>query len=174
MNWQEIVHSRTLDSKTGEPFSACHFCGKSLNHGDFYVIAKAFDKGRLVMEAVQCLACQQNASGYISAQSAENIQLFAGKRFVKYMEQDDFSGTYEPVEVKCLFTDEELSVYDSVELYSMHMPWSGDQPYFFVGPTAIEMMSDLLSEETRKFWERYMEQLDPVSPEHVLSPMFLK
>jgi len=171
MSFRDIFEGRNLSAKTGEPLTICQFCSKPLAESDFYVIAKAYNKGRLSVEAVQCLECQEKASGYISQQSTENIQLYAGRRFKKYMEQPT---DVDPVEPTCLFTGEELFIHDDFELYSVHLPWDAQQMYFLIGPTAVEQMSDLLSEETRKFWEKYMELLDPVSPEHVLSPMFLR
>ena len=163
-----------LRQKNGLPFGTCDFCGKKLEFESAYVIAKAFEKGRLGMEAVQCFSCQENASGYVSNQSAENLQLYAGRRFAKFMERDAQEGDSSALVRKCLFTGEDLSMNDSFELYTLHLPMTHDNPCFLVGPTAVEQMGELLSEETRKFWDNYIQQIEPISPEWVISPLFLR
>jgi len=175
MNFSELSENRLSHHANGTPFDRCDFCSKPLEPGDFFVIAKAFEHGKLVMEAAQCLACQKDSSGYVSEQSAENLQLYAGRRFQAFLERNLESDPLEdlPFVPECLFTGEALTTSDQFECYTLHAPWDTSNPCFLVGPTAIEQMSELLSEETRKFWDSYIEQIEPVSPDWVISPMFL-
>lgn len=172
MSFFEIFEGRDRRQKDGSFFDTCDFCGRPLGPDDIFVIAKAFDKGALAMEAVQCLACQEKTEGYISEQSAENLQLYAGRRFRAFMENNVSDSGKLPYPEQCLFTGEELESRDSFELYSMHMPYQSESIFFLVGPTAVEQMSELLSEETRRFWESYMDQIQPVTPDRILSPLF--
>jgi len=111
---------------------------------------------------------------YASEQSMENIALYGGRRFKQFMQDPTQRDLYYLEDPSCLITGESLVPADAFELHSFNIPGGGvDENYIFVGPTAMEQMSELLSEETRKSWGRYTESLVPDSPDLVVSPMFL-
>ena len=74
----------------------------------------------------------------------------------------------------CLITGEALTRSESFELYHFNLPGGPleDNNFVFVGPTALEQMTELLSKETRDSWGRYTEQLMPDAPDMSISPMF--
>jgi hypothetical protein len=142
---------------------------------DFYTIAKAYNKGKLVMEAVQCFSCQMASKDYASEQSIENIMLYSGRRFNEFLQDPIQRRLYHLEDPSCLVTREDLSPGDTFEIYCFNVPGSGmnDENFVFIGPTAIEQMGELLSKETKDSWGRFTENLSPDTPDIVVSPMFM-
>jgi len=173
-SFDEIIGNRTICSKTREPFRVCSVCELAIAPEDYFVIAKAFQDGKILLEAVQCFSCQNESQSYASEQSLENIMLYSGRRFNAYIRDPIERKLYHLEEPSCLITGEELQIRNSFELYHFNIPGVGlgEDNFVLVGPTAIEQMSDLLSKETRESWGRFTEQLIPDSPELVISPMF--
>ncbi len=153
----------------------CNSCSKKLDPNDLYVIAKAYHRGQCVLEAVQCFNCQVESRDYASEQSMENIMLYSGRRFNQFVSDVEQRELYHLEEPSCLITGELLEPQDAFELYSFNIPGSGlcEDNFLFVGPTAMEQMSELLSEETRKSWGRFIEDLSPDMPEIIISPLFI-
>jgi len=171
--FDEILNNR-LHTHDGETFTQCQMCSRALTEDDFYLIAKAYDRGRLVLETAQCFACQLRIRSNISEQSQENLQLYGGRSMTEFFTEPFAKQFYYLGEPSCLITSEVLAVDGMFELYTLCSPSIGDgDDYFLIGPTAIEQMSELLSKETRKTWERFLEDLDPDLPEVVVSPMFV-
>jgi hypothetical protein len=170
----EIINDRTRNDHTKEELVHCSVCGSKLEAMDMYVIAKAYHDGKCILEAVQCVDCQLEARDYVSEQSLENITLYSGRRFNEFVQDPMQRRLYHLEDPSCLITGETLMPNDSFEIYSFNIPGAqlDDHNFLFVGPTAIEQMSELLSEETRRSWERYTDTLVPDSPEIVISPMF--
>ena len=169
----EIIEARTRSGRNGEALDTCNTCHRKMGPGDVFVVCKAYDRGNGVLEAVQCFDCQGETRDYVSEQSMENLMLYGGRRVNEFLEDPQRRELYHLEEPSCLITGEELLTSDSFELYTFFMPGAGDsENYILIGPTAIEQMSELLSEETRKSWERFTESLAPDSPERVISPMF--
>lgn len=173
--FDQLITSRMLNSKTGEPLGKCSVCEALLESHDYYVIAKAFSKGDVAMEAVQCFACQMASKEYASEQSIENAMLYSGRRFNAYLQDSIQRKLYHLEDPNCLITSEPLSRTDDFVLYTFNIPGAGldENNFIFVGPTAMEQMTELLSKETREAWERYSENFSPDSPEIVVSPMFI-
>lgn len=138
-----------------------------------FVVCKAYDHGKNVLEAVQCFDCQLETREHVSEQSMENLMLYGGRRINEFLEDPSRREMYHLNQPACVITGEELTPNDSFELYTFHMPGTTEgEDYLMVGPTAMEQMSELLSEETRRSWERFTESLSPDSPEKVITPMF--
>ena len=175
VNFNEIIRNRAFSDRTKALFTVCSVCEQPLSQNELYVIAKAYQNGRCIMEAVQCLPCQMESRGYASEQSMENVMLYSGRRFNEFLQDGYKRETYHLQEPCCLITGEELSPMDSFELYCFNIPDSGlsEDNFLFVGPTAMEQMNELLSEETRKSWGRFIENLAPESPDIVVSPIFI-
>ncbi len=174
-SFYEIIQNRTLYDRTGQPIDSCNTCAVKLEEKVVYIIAKAYMRGKAIMETAQCINCQMDAHGYASEQSLENIMLYSGRRFSDYIRKPESRESYHLEEPSCLITGEILEPNDSFEIYHFNLPDAGlnDQDYLFVGPTAMEQMTELLSRETRKSWGRYLEEITPDSPEKVISPIFM-
>jgi len=174
-SFSEIIQKRTISEATGLDFVRCSVCDQALRPDEFYVVAKAFDHGRIALEAAQCISCQMDSKQYASEQSMENIMLYSGRRFQEFMHDTLKREVYHLEDPSCLITGELLSPNDSFELYSFNVPGvhMEEKNYLFIGPTAMEQMSELLSQETRKSWGRFTESLAPQTPDIVVSPMFL-
>lgn len=174
-SFDQIIANRLLTEKEKEPLEQCSGCDQQMTEHDFYVVAKAFDKGKPILEAVQCAECQMNSKNYTSEQSMENIMLYSGRRFNEFIQDPIQRKVYHLQDPQCLFTGEELEANDTFEIYSFHIPGDmlGDENFVFIGPAAMDQMSELLSEETRKSWGRFLETLTPQSPDRILSPLFM-
>ena len=174
-SFYEIIRKRSISEATAEAFSCCSICDMPLNTDEFFVVAKAYDKGRIALEAAQCISCQMDSKQYASEQSMENIMLYSGRRFQEFLHDPIKRKVYHLEEPSCLITGELLAPGDSFELYNFNVPGAelDDDNFLFIGPTAMEQMSDLLSQETRKSWGRFTESLAPETPDIVVSPMFL-
>ena len=174
-SFYEIISNRTTSDRSHDPLSHCSVCEKTLHDADTFVIAKAYHRGQCVMEAVQCFSCQLDSQEYASEQSMENIMLYSGRRFNQFMQDRDCRENYHLEDPSCLITGEILTPYESFEIYNFNLPGAGlgDENFLFVGPTAMEQMTELLSEQTRKSWGRFIETLSPDAPEIIVSPMFI-
>lgn len=176
VSFYQIIEKRRLSSRDGEPLVHCSTCAQGLGPDDYFLIAKAFHRGECAMEAVQCMQCQTEAANYVSEQSAENIMLYCGRRFNAFLMNSQERDIYHLQDPSCLITGEDLEPGGDFEMYCFNVPDIDfrDNDFLFVGPTAIEQMSELLSEETRRSWGRYLEELSPSTPDIVVSPMFMR
>ena len=174
MSFEEIITKRGLSEKTGTPFTHCSLCEQELATYDSFLTAKAYSSGACVLDAAQCFRCQ-SSSGYVSEQSMENLSLYAGRRFKTFLADRLERKMYHLQDPSCLVTGEELKLGDHFELYTLHVPGIDDSEnnFFFVGPTAMEQMSELLSEETRKSWGDFMDKITPQTPDVIISPLFI-
>lgn len=174
-NFDKIIANRTLSDRNGKPLRKCSVCETLLLDTDYFTIAKAYSKGKAILEALQCFSCQMNSKSYASAQSMENIMLYSGRRFNEFIQDSIQRRLYHLQDPACLITGEELDPHDTFELYTFNIPGSGldDHNFLLIGPTAVEQMSELLSRETRESWGRFTDRLAPDMPDVYVSPMFL-
>ena len=170
----QIIHNRTISDRSGQPLRRCSLCERDLESHEPYVIAKAYHAGKNVIETVQCLECRVEPSEYASEQSIENIMLYSGRRFQEFLQDRIKRRVYHLEDPTCLITSEPIQLADTFELYTFNLPGAGldEDNFLLVGPTAMEQMSELLSEETRKSWGRYLETVSPDMPEIIISPVF--
>ncbi|MCB1042889.1 MAG: hypothetical protein KDC35_08115 [Acidobacteria bacterium] len=172
MWFEELIHQR-MQNRDGTPLASCGSCNRSLASHDLFVVAKAFDKGRCVLETAQCHVCLHSLQSYLSDQSRENLMLYRGKRFNAYMTDEAARQSYYQQDPTCIITGELITSQETFELYAVHTgEFQSDENYFFVGSIAIEQMSELLSEETRNHWQRFLNQLDPTGPEVIVPSFF--
>lgn len=175
LNFMNIISQRDSSDRSGKPLRTCSVCEGILSDQDFFTIAKAYASGRLALEAVQCFSCQMTNKDYASEQSLENIMLYSGRRFNQFLQDSVSRKVYHLEDPSCLITGEDLSPGDNFELYTFNVPGAGlaEDNFLFVGPTAMEQMSELLSKETRESWGRFTEKISPDVPDLVVSPMFI-
>lgn len=173
-SFDDIIYNRVNSDQTGKPFITCSMCDTELTSADLFVVAKAYHRAKCVIETVQCLACQMESRGYASEQSTENIMLYSGRRFNQFIKDPIQRKLYHIEDPNCLISGEALKMSDTFELYSFNLPGGDldDNNFLFVGPTAIEQMAELLSEETRRSWGRRVEEMAPDCPEIIISPVF--
>lgn len=173
--FEKVIFHRYANDESGTVLNACSSCGRKLFDYDSFLIAKAYQQGRCAMMSVQCVKCQENSQQYASEQSYENLKLYSGRRFREFVEDPIKRKVYHLEEPSCLITGEVLKVEDPFELYCFHLPFSDfdDHDYLLIGPTAVEQLNELISEETRRQWGKYLETLSPKNPDMVLSPFFI-
>jgi hypothetical protein len=172
--FDDIISNRQCSEAEKHPLNQCSVCNNHLSEKDYFVVSKAFHQGKAILEAVQCLPCQMDSRSHTSEQSMENIMLYSGRRFNAFIQDPIQRKVYHLQDPSCLITGEGLQPTDSFELYSFHIPGAnlGDENFLFIGPTAMDQMGELLSEETRKSWGKFIETLMPQSPDRIPSPMF--
>lgn len=171
--FDEIIKNRRVSSFSGKPLMVCQTCAREMTPGEVFLIAKAFSSKKCVMETVQCLECQTDVQQGLSERSKENLRLYGGRRLREFFEDPLARQFYYLEEPSCVITTERIADTDTFELYTVNPSFSEAEDYFFVGPTAVEQMADLLSEQTRKNWERFLESIQPKNPEIVLSPFWV-
>ena len=71
--FDDIIFTRTINLREQKDIDSCAMCGRPLGPDTFYVIAKAFQDGKPLMESAQCFQCQAESQNYASEQSMENI-----------------------------------------------------------------------------------------------------
>lgn len=173
-NLDAIIGNRLNSDRSGEAFRKCSLCDRQLGPEDHFVIAKAYGNGKSLLETVQCLGCRMEPQEYASEQSIENIMLYSGRRFQEFLQDSLYRKLYFLEDPSCLITKEPIASKDAFELYTFNLPGSGlevESNYILVGPTAMEQMSELLSEETRREWGKYLETIAPEMPDIIISPV---
>lgn len=170
----DIIYNRLKSDQSGETLRHCSLCNRELEAADQFVIAKAYANGKSVLETVQCIGCRMEPQEYASEQSMENMMLYSGRRFQEFLSDSLTRKMYFLEDPSCLITSEPIANRDSFELYTFNLPGSGleeDNNYILLGPTAMEQMSELLSEETRREWGKYLETVAPDMPDIKISPV---
>jgi hypothetical protein len=174
MQLDQIINNRLRSDRSGEELRSCSLCQRKLDPSDHFVIAKAYGNGKSLLETVQCLGCRMEPQEYASEQSMENIMLYSGRRFQEFLTDRLRRKLYFLEDPSCLITSEPIASKESFELYTFNLPGSGleeESNYIMVGPTAMEQMSELLSEETRREWGKYLETIAPDMPNLKISPV---
>lgn len=174
MSLDKLIQNRRLHQREETLINHCSSCTKELTDQDVYIISKAYDKGRCVLEVAHCLVCQSQLRFYLSEQSMTNIQLYRGRRFEAFMTDPLARRAYYLQDPSCAITGEEIDANASFELHTLNGgPFNQDEEdYFFVGETALEQMTELLSEETKRNYQNFLDQLDPTSPEVIVPSLF--
>ncbi len=174
LSLDEFIHRRQNYERSLEPINRCGTCSNDLSAEDIFIVAKAYDKGRCILETAQCLSCQMQLRHFVSEQSMENLQLYKGRRFEAFTTDPFARRAYFLEDPTCIITGEEIEKNGTFEIYTLNGGSFGDpdENYFFVGGTAIEQMTGLLSEETRRHWEGFLSDLQPSSPEVIVPTLF--
>lgn len=174
MDFDDIIAKRLICERDERPFDCCDTCERPLKDVAMAMVAKGYDRGHLLYETAQCLECQQQYADQISEQSSENMRCYAQSRMLAFLENPQQRQFYQLQEPCCLLTGERLKLQEGFELYTILGAPSGDEPFFFVGPTAMEQLFDLMSKETKEIWGQFMDSLDPALGEHRPSPLLLR
>jgi len=147
----EILHS----FYEGRPFVTCTRCGESLEHfEEGYRISKNFKLGEVILESAFCLPCLTAMFEETSTESREAIERFHEQhaREVPGFEECAFCETrFEEV------ADEEYGLIGICQGLSLH-------DSALICQTCSDRISELLSEETRRTWDRFREENFPGPP----------
>lgn len=147
----EVLYSLYED----RPFRTCTRCGESLIHfAEGFRISKNFRRGETILEYAMCMPC---LTRMIDEMSEESKQRHAEYQAEHYRGVSGFD--------ECALCEEtRLEVRDGE--YGLIGVCQGDQmgDSAMVCVNCMETMAELMSEETRRTWERFREENFPGVP----------
>lgn len=147
----DILHSFYED----RPFVSCTRCGESLAHfTDGYRISKNFKRGEVVMEYALCMPCLTRMLEEASEESKASLAEFQAKHF------RDISGFDE-----CALCDRTRAQVRNEEFGLVGVcQGSRMMDSALMCIDCMEAMQEILSEETRRTWDRFREENFPGVP----------
>jgi len=147
----EILHSFYED----RPFRTCTRCGESLEHfEEGYRVSKNFRKGEVIIESAFCMPCLNAMFEESSAESREAITRFHeahARETVGFEECAFCSVRFEEVQ------DEEYGLVGICQGNDLH-------DSALICQSCTERIAELLSDETRRTWDRFREENFPGPP----------
>lgn len=153
----EVLHSFYED----RPFVSCTRCGESLiDFEEGYRISKNFNKDEVIIEYALCMPCLVGMLNEASEESKERLAKFQEER---YREVSGFE--------ECSLCDKQLDEVKDKEygLVGMcHHENMFDNAMICYG--CMEDMAAIMSEETRRTWDKFREENFPGVPSD-LEPM---
>lgn len=176
--YQIEIPERFYCDTDGKPFENCQVCGKFLlEEGTSYVIEKAlknyegYNFYSTIFEYAICTDCHTTLQSGMSKESMNNLQQY-------YMQVMTNKGN-QPMVIdltsfdlnnwlsKCFFTDEPVA---EMKEYQVVAQFNGSKmvmntPPIIVGETAMESMSDLLSDQTIDEMNRFKQEFFGPDPE---------
>tara|TARA_R110000850_G_scaffold85842_5_gene185123 strand:+ start:2816 stop:3355 length:540 start_codon:yes stop_codon:yes gene_type:complete len=146
-----ILHSFYED----RPFVSCTRCGESLLHfEEGYRVSKNFSKSEVIVEYAMCLPCLNAMLDEASDESKQSLAEFQAKHY------RDVSGFNDCTLCEATFDDVKEGEYGLVGACK------GDQMVdsAMICFNCMEAMSNIMSEETRRTWDRFREENFPGVP----------
>ncbi|MEM9018158.1 MAG: hypothetical protein AAGC68_14175 [Verrucomicrobiota bacterium] len=146
-----ILHSFYED----RPFVSCTRCGESLkDFEDGYRISKNFKKDEVIIEYALCIPCLNAMLDEASEESKEALARFQAEHY------RDVSGFND-----CALCDHRLEDVKDGE-YGLVGVCQGDSMIdsAMICLGCMEAMSEIMSEETRRTWDRFREENFPGVP----------
>ncbi len=137
------------------PFRCCTRCGESLAHfEEGYQISKQFKDGEVIMEFALCAPCLQSMMDEMSEESKQTLHEFHEENAKEETNLNE-----------CCFCDVTREGCKGNE-FSLLAACAGEDLYdgALVCGECTEKMQDLMSEETRKLWDRFREENFPGIP----------
>lgn len=164
----------------GGPFSHCLFCKRELlASGAHYVIEKALNRGETIVEYAACIACCRKRVSELSVASLKRIRDY----FDSHVDLDERSerlcaGRDNDVSrwlESCILSGRELS---NLNEYQLVAECRGDQLClgsrpFLISGQAIDEILTLLSEETRRTHDDWIDRYFGLPPELKKRPLVL-
>lgn len=146
-----VLHSFYED----RPFVTCTRCGESLAHfEDGYRISKNFKQDEVLIEYALCLPCLNAMLDEASEESKRRLAEFQAERY------REVSGFNDCALCEKIFDDVKDGEYGLVGV--CHGDSMVDSAMICFG--CMEAMSEIMSEETRRTWDRFREENFPGVP----------
>ena len=166
------IPNRFHQDGEGRPFDQCTFCEQNLAEVGPYLIEKSMkvnrDTGRhyTVYEYAICGSCSRKKMEAMSKESVANIQRYMSEN----LNLDNFlssAKTFEDKIGRCPITGQAIN---DLEEYNLVGQFVGDQMILGQFPMAVdaavgEGMQDLLSEQTKKEFDDFMDTVNGIPPE---------
>ena len=158
----------------GQEFKVCTFCAKSLSETEPYMIEKNFKVNPFnkikstAFEYAICLPCSIKKMNAMSKESTENIKRYMQENvFDELMNEQFLKSTFEEKTKHCAVTGK-LRV--ELTEYSLVGQFIGNQMILKEFPIVVsseigEEMQNLLSEQTKKEFDDFMDTITGIPPE---------
>lgn len=168
-NFREEIPESFHSSETGEPYRECSICGTGLE--GMYFIEKAFQRThdktefKAVFEYALCEDCKNGMMVNISKESMKNIQNFAMEMDdALFQNRDDFDPRMDYMLSHCLATGKSIDELDEYHLIGIFENDKIIQLPMVYGESFIEEYSELLSDETKGFFDDFFNHITIIPP----------
>ncbi len=147
----EVLHSFYEE----RPFVSCTRCGESLAHfTEGYRISKNFKRGEVVMEYALCMPCLSRMLDEASEESKQRLAEFQTKHFRNVSGFDECALC---VRTRAEVRDDEFGIVGVCQGDRMM-----DSALMCID--CMEAMQEILSEHTRRVWDKFREENFPGVP----------
>lgn len=170
-NFSEDIPEQFYSEQDKQPHAECSVCGNAFGN-DHYFIEKAFQKTydgknfELAFEYAVCERCKSDMMKSISRESMKNIQEFAMRTGgMPRLEDSGEIGTDVNYMLNhCIATGKSLDELNEYHLVGIFRENKMVQLPMLYGESFIEEYSELLSEETRGFFDDFFNDVTLLPP----------
>lgn len=170
-NFNEDIPEQFYSGENHQPHTACSVCGNGFGDG-YYFIEKAFQKThdktefQLTFEYAICESCKSDLMQSISRESMKNIRRFAMKMggVPVLKNSDDIVFDLNQHLTTCMATGKSVDELDEYHLVGIFMGNKMVQLPMVYGEMFIEEYSELLSEETKGFYDDFFNSITLLPP----------
>jgi len=174
-NFSEEIPHEFYSSETHQPFTECSACGNSFGNNHFF-IEKAFEKTHdltqheLTFEYAICERCKKDMMQSISKESMQNIQNFIQNMggMPKLKDSDEMEIDLDYMLKHCFSTGKPIEELNEYHLVGIFKNGKLVQLPMLYGPSFIQQYSEILSEETKEFFDDFFDHIT------ILPPTFAK
>ncbi len=146
----KLLYSEYLDG----PFTECSVCGQPFTEQKLYTIQKSRNERETIFEIAVCMECGSTTAQDYSRESVEAISAFIQER-MRWSEADD----------RCCLCGREISEFKEFSLCGLCRGEDLIFPIKIMCHSCEEEMQGLLSEQTRRAHEEFIEKNVPGVPE---------
>lgn len=174
-NFSEDIPEQFYMSENNQPPTECSVCGNEFGDQHFF-IEKAFQKThdgsefQLTFEYAVCERCKKDMLKSVSKESMKNIQNFAmnmgGMPVLEDSEESEIDLDY--MLKHCIASGKSVDELDEYHLVGMFKGGKLVQLPMLYGESFIEAYSEILSEETKGFFDDFFNHIT------ILPPAFAK
>lgn len=170
-NFNEDIPEQFYSEQDKQPHTECSVCGNGFGNGHYFV-EKAFQKThdkssyQLTFEYAICEQCKTDMMQSISKESMKNIQEFAMKMGGMPVPENskDVEVDLNQYLTTCIATGKSIDELDEYHLVGIFRGNKMVQLPMLYGETFIEEYSELLSEETKGFFDDFFNNITLLPP----------
>lgn len=170
-NFNEEIPEQFYASQTQQPFTECSCCGNSFGN-KHYFIEKAFQKTHdlsqheMVFEYAICERCKMDMMQSISKESFQNIQNFVKEMggVPKMKSAKSYEIDLDYMLHHCAMTGESIENLNEYHLVGIFRDGKLVQLPMLYGPTFIMQYAEILSEETKEFFDDFFDHITILPP----------
>ncbi|MDD3771987.1 MAG: hypothetical protein RBT46_00950 [Weeksellaceae bacterium] len=170
-NFSEDIPEQFYSAENHQPHSECSICGNGFGNGHYF-IEKAFrrthDKSsyQMTFEYAICERCKTDMMKSISKESMKNIQEFAMNKggMPRFENSDEVEIDVNYMLNHCIASGKSIDELDEYHLVGIFRNGKMVQLPMLYGDNFIEEYSELLSEETKDFFDDLFDTITLLPP----------